>query len=158
MHTLPLIFFSALCINNTHLPLLHPSGYGYHSPATTAGRVVCMIYAVIGIPLTGILLAWTSDFFGEQLFKLFKAKVSIGCARIWKETCMETCYFFLIFMFPGQTHYLGWFKCHFSVTSIFLQLIYTASVPVVCCQFIFIHFSVEIHGNVSLVIRMFFVV
>lgn len=50
-------------------------GYGYHSPATTAGRVVCMIYAVIGIPLTGILLAWTSDFFGEQLFKLFKAKL-----------------------------------------------------------------------------------
>ncbi|XP_042877865.1 potassium channel subfamily K member 1-like isoform X2 [Penaeus japonicus] len=50
-------------------------GYGYHCPVTTAGRIMCMIYAVIGIPLTGMLLALTSDFFGEQLFKLFKAKL-----------------------------------------------------------------------------------
>ncbi|XP_071516931.1 potassium channel subfamily K member 4-like isoform X2 [Panulirus ornatus] len=50
-------------------------GYGHISPTLAAGRIVCIIYSLVGIPLTGILLAWTSEFFGEQLFKLFKSKL-----------------------------------------------------------------------------------
>ncbi|XP_066943195.1 potassium channel subfamily K member 1-like isoform X1 [Macrobrachium rosenbergii] len=50
-------------------------GYGHISPSGNAGKVVCMIYALVGIPLTGILLAWTSEFFGEKLFQLFKSKL-----------------------------------------------------------------------------------
>ncbi|KAK3881807.1 hypothetical protein Pcinc_013779 [Petrolisthes cinctipes] len=50
-------------------------GYGFHYPTRPLGRIMCILYSLIGIPLTGILLAWTSEFFGELLFKLFKSKI-----------------------------------------------------------------------------------
>ncbi|CAL4117114.1 unnamed protein product, partial [Meganyctiphanes norvegica] len=50
-------------------------GYGHISPSQTWGRFMCMIYAILTIPLTGILLAWSSEFFGEKLFELFTSKV-----------------------------------------------------------------------------------
>lgn len=34
-----------------------PSGYGHISPSTRTGRVITIIYAIIGIPMFLILLA-----------------------------------------------------------------------------------------------------
>jgi len=39
------------------LPLLALLGYGYIYPVTTAGRVITMVYALIGIPLCMVVLA-----------------------------------------------------------------------------------------------------
>ncbi|XP_047496308.1 potassium channel subfamily K member 10-like [Penaeus chinensis] len=57
------------------MTVLSTIGYGFQIPVTVAGQAVCVIYALTGIPLTGMMLVWTSDFFSEQLFKLFKAKL-----------------------------------------------------------------------------------
>lgn len=51
-------------------------GYGHLSPQTSWGKIVCILYSLVGIPLTGILLAWTSNFFGDKLLQLFKSRLS----------------------------------------------------------------------------------
>lgn len=78
-------------------------GYGYTYPTLAAGRVMCMIYAVVGIPLTGILLALTSEFFGELLFELFKAKLDNEKQQSRKVIAFATCIYiaigFVVFIF-----------------------------------------------------------
>lgn len=69
-YTMPFVESLFMCMT-----ILSTIGYGSQYPVTAAGRVMCIIYAVTGIPLTGVMLIWTSDFFGEQFFKLFKAKL-----------------------------------------------------------------------------------
>lgn len=40
-------------------------GYGHLSPSTPAGRIFCIIYALFGIPMTGILLGAIGDRFSR---------------------------------------------------------------------------------------------
>lgn len=40
-------------------------GYGHLSPSTHIGRVFCLIYALFGIPMTGILLGAIGDRFSR---------------------------------------------------------------------------------------------
>lgn len=70
----PWSFIDALTFSMTVITTI---GYGNKSPSQTAGQVTCILYSLVGIPLTGMLLAWTSEFFGEQLFKLFKSKLDV---------------------------------------------------------------------------------
>lgn len=51
------IFFSVIVVTTI--------GYGHLSPITDQGRVFCMIFAIFGIPLTGILLAAIGDRFSR---------------------------------------------------------------------------------------------
>ncbi|KAF2356017.1 Potassium channel domain [Trinorchestia longiramus] len=51
-------------------------GYGHIAPTRAAGKVTCMFYATVGVPLTGILLARTSDVFGEKVYAIYKSKLS----------------------------------------------------------------------------------
>lgn len=44
-------------------------GYGHLAPSTVPGRIFCVFYAVIGIPMTGILLAAIGDHFSKHLMK-----------------------------------------------------------------------------------------
>ncbi|KFM63648.1 Potassium channel subfamily K member 10, partial [Stegodyphus mimosarum] len=44
-------------------------GYGHLSPSTTGGRLFCIFYATIGIPLTGILLAAIGGHYSQHLVK-----------------------------------------------------------------------------------------
>ncbi|XP_054722859.1 LOW QUALITY PROTEIN: potassium channel subfamily K member 4-like [Uloborus diversus] len=44
-------------------------GYGHLSPSTTPGRLFCILYATIGIPLTGILLAAIGGHYSQSLVK-----------------------------------------------------------------------------------------
>ncbi len=37
--------------------MLYSTGYGHIAPATTGGRIACMLYSIIGIPLCLIVLA-----------------------------------------------------------------------------------------------------
>ncbi|XP_045129845.1 open rectifier potassium channel protein 1-like isoform X2 [Portunus trituberculatus] len=51
-------------------------GYGHLTPSGSWSRIVCILYSLVGIPLTGMLLAWTSNFFGDKLLQLFKSRLS----------------------------------------------------------------------------------
>lgn len=42
-------------------------GYGNLSPVTVAGRVICVIYALLGIPLTLALLAIVGKILGDYI-------------------------------------------------------------------------------------------
>ncbi|XP_042203064.1 uncharacterized protein LOC121853167 isoform X2 [Homarus americanus] len=81
-------------------------GYGHISPSLAAGRIMCMVYSLVGIPLTGMLLAWTSEFFGEQLFKLFRSKLDVQKQHSRGIIAMATGFYiiigFVVFIFlPG---------------------------------------------------------
>lgn len=42
-------------------------GYGNISPNNTTGRMFMIFYALIGIPVSGILFAYLGDFFGKTV-------------------------------------------------------------------------------------------
>ena len=44
-------------------------GYGNISPTTTLGRLIMVIYSVIGIPVNGILFAGLGEYFGRTVSK-----------------------------------------------------------------------------------------
>ncbi|KAM7289679.1 potassium channel subfamily K member 4, partial [Ixodes scapularis] len=44
-------------------------GYGHLAPSTSVGRVFCVLYAVAGVPMTGILLAGIGDHFSRGLVR-----------------------------------------------------------------------------------------
>lgn len=69
----PWSFFDALFFSMTVTTTI---GYGHLYPTLPWGRIVCILYSLVGIPLTGILLAMTSNFFGDKLLQLFKSRLS----------------------------------------------------------------------------------
>ncbi|KAK7078823.1 hypothetical protein SK128_013851 [Halocaridina rubra] len=106
-------------------------GYGVLAPTLPAGRIMCMIYAIIGIPLTGMLLAWTSEFFGELLFKLFKSKLDKEKQNSKKVIAAVTLIYiaagFVIFIFipavifmtiENWTYLEGVYYCFITLTTI----------------------------------------
>ena len=71
------------------------SGYGDLTPLTTAGKIFLIIYGFIGVPFGGILLAFTSDKFSNQLLQVYNSqkKNHNGKLAIWTATG--------IFLVPG---------------------------------------------------------
>jgi len=55
-------------------------GYGHQSTTTPHGRVWCMLYAIIGVPLNAILIGALGSVFSNQ-FKLFKKKLWQGFGK-----------------------------------------------------------------------------
>jgi len=51
-------------------------GYGHQAPTTTLGRMICIFYALIGIPLNAMLIG--------SLGNLFKGKMYVFKARLWE--------------------------------------------------------------------------
>lgn len=53
-----------------------PAGFGNISPHTEGGRIFCIVYALLGIPLFGFLLAGVGDqlgtIFGKGIAKVEK--------------------------------------------------------------------------------------
>lgn len=47
----------------------HRTGFGNISPKTEGGQLFCIFYALVGIPLFGILLAGVGDHLGTGLRK-----------------------------------------------------------------------------------------
>ncbi len=62
------------------------SGYGHVAPKTSWGRLVTIIYALIGIPLTFLYLSNIGNFLAD-CFRLFYKKVSGHKSTIGKILC-----------------------------------------------------------------------
>lgn len=43
------------------------SGYGHLSPATDAGKAICIVYSTFGVPLNGILIGGLASFFSDKV-------------------------------------------------------------------------------------------
>ncbi|XP_045613259.2 potassium channel subfamily K member 10 isoform X2 [Procambarus clarkii] len=96
-------FMDALFFSMTVITTI---GYGNISPSQAPAQITCILYSLVGIPLTGILLAWSSEFFGEQLFKLFKSKLDVQKQHSRGVIAMATAIYifigFVVFIFiPG---------------------------------------------------------
>jgi hypothetical protein len=48
----------------------HVAGYGNLVPSSDLGRMLMIVYALIGIPINGILLATLAEFFSTAVSKL----------------------------------------------------------------------------------------
>ncbi|XP_037079935.1 potassium channel subfamily K member 16-like [Pollicipes pollicipes] len=49
-------------------------GYGHISPSSAGGQIFCIIYSLLGIPISGLLLAGLSDFFAGNLLNFYDSK------------------------------------------------------------------------------------
>lgn len=107
------------------------SGYGHAAPGTDAGKVFCMFYAVLGIPLTLVMF----QSLGERMntfvrFLLHKVKQCLGCRRT--EVSMEnmvlvgflSCIGTLCVGAAAFSHFEGWsffhayYYCFITLTTI----------------------------------------
>uniref|UniRef100_A0A3P9HWE7 Potassium channel, subfamily K, member 15 n=1 Tax=Oryzias latipes TaxID=8090 RepID=A0A3P9HWE7_ORYLA len=106
-------------------------GYGHAAPGTDAGKVFCMFYAVLGIPLTLVMF----QSLGERMntfvhFLLHKVKQCLGCRRT--EVSMEnmvlvgllSCVGTLCVGAAAFSHFEGWsffhayYYCFITLTTI----------------------------------------
>lgn len=55
-------------------------GYGHQAPTTPQGRMLCLVYAIIGIPLNAILIGSLGSVFSNK-FKQYKKKLWQGLGR-----------------------------------------------------------------------------
>jgi len=55
-------------------------GYGHQSTETQHGRLLCMVYAIIGVPLNAILIGALGSVFSNK-FKMFKKKLWAGLGK-----------------------------------------------------------------------------
>lgn len=49
-------------------------GYGHISPSSAGGQIFCIVYSLLGIPISGLLLAGLSDFFAGNLLNFYDSK------------------------------------------------------------------------------------
>ncbi|XP_068117386.1 potassium channel subfamily K member 4 isoform X4 [Hyperolius riggenbachi] len=70
-------------------------GFGNNAPKTEGGRIFCIFYALVGIPLFGILLAGVGDHLGSSLRKGI-GKVELIFLEIEQWTLLEAIYFVVI--------------------------------------------------------------
>lgn len=85
-------FFSATVVTTI--------GYGHISPSTFEGRLFCLFYAVVGIPLVGVFLAGL----GGQLstpIKKFKNASSNRCIKVIKTVVIALFGFALLVFLPA---------------------------------------------------------
>lgn len=52
--------------------LLTFKGYGHLAPESPTGRIFCILYALIGIPLNGIIFATLADFFASKVSNMYR--------------------------------------------------------------------------------------
>ncbi|KAF2353625.1 Potassium channel domain [Trinorchestia longiramus] len=70
-------------------------GYGHMAPVTQAGRILCIVYAIIGIPLMLILMADFGKLFTRGLkaiFRLiFRINRSAQCMKLRRSAFVQNC-------------------------------------------------------------------
>ncbi len=53
-----------MAINSVYVATI--SGFGHLSPATSTGKVICIVYSLLGVPVNGILIGSLGAFFGTK--------------------------------------------------------------------------------------------
>lgn len=113
------------------LPVSIPAGYGHAAPGTDAGKIFCMFYAVLGIPLTLVMF----QSLGERMntfvrFLLHRGKKCLGFRRT--SVSMEnmvlvgflSCLGMLCLGAAAFSHFEGWtffhayYYCFITLTTI----------------------------------------
>ncbi|XP_069175497.1 uncharacterized protein [Procambarus clarkii] len=78
-------------------------GYGHIAPMTRAGRRFCVLYSLVGVPLTCILLAKSSDMLSNRMLQLYttakKRHQRHQKALLYGITLMFLSVGFIVFMF-----------------------------------------------------------
>lgn len=89
-----------------------PSGYGHIAPKTILGRAACIVYALIGIPLNGILLKSISDLLSNKVKLITTLKnAAIQPLSKWNECLIS------VKWVPLWAAYISWFnRCTLSNT------------------------------------------
>ncbi|XP_037575285.1 LOW QUALITY PROTEIN: open rectifier potassium channel protein 1-like [Dermacentor silvarum] len=104
-------------------------GYGHLAPSTAWGRVFCVLYAVVGVPMTGILLAGIGDHFARGMVRGLKRARGHRAPRL--ALAANLCTFLLpwllvflllpaaVFMFTEDWSYLeGLYYCFITLATI----------------------------------------
>ncbi|KAH9375467.1 hypothetical protein HPB48_008506 [Haemaphysalis longicornis] len=104
-------------------------GYGHLAPSTAWGRVFCVLYAVVGVPMTGILLAGIGDHFARGMVRGLKRARGHRAPRL--AIAANLCTFLLpwllvflllpaaVFMFTEDWSYLeGLYYCFITLATI----------------------------------------
>ncbi|XP_015790587.1 potassium channel subfamily K member 16 isoform X2 [Tetranychus urticae] len=89
-------------------------GYGHLSPSTPAGRIFCIIYALFGIPMTGILLGAI----GDRFSRCFLNKMS----QIRKEPLQHLSQKLLVLR-HAMLFFLPWFIVFLIIPAFLFQII-----------------------------------
>ena len=63
-----------LMLSSAQFPPHRSPGYGHISPSSAAGQIFCIVYSLLGIPISGLLLAGLSDFFAGNLLNFYDSK------------------------------------------------------------------------------------
>lgn len=87
-------FFVAVTVAST-------IGYGHLAPSTPTGRVFCIFFALVGIPLNGILFATLGNYFGSKRVKR-PNKRKRGCFATFVVVTAEI----LLYSIPGLIVFL----------------------------------------------------
>jgi len=68
-------FYNALFFSFTAITTI---GYGHLSPATTLGKIICMIYSLLGVPINGIFIGSLGAYFRNKLKKFISKQSGEG--------------------------------------------------------------------------------
>uniref|UniRef100_A0A1I8MGE2 Potassium channel domain-containing protein n=1 Tax=Musca domestica TaxID=7370 RepID=A0A1I8MGE2_MUSDO len=105
-------------------------GYGNISPTTTLGRMIMIVYSVIGIPINGILFAGLGEYFGKTFSAIYrrykKYKMSRDVHYVPPQLGLITT--ILIALVPGITLFLllpSWVFSYFEDWPYSLALYYS---------------------------------
>ncbi|XP_069678872.1 open rectifier potassium channel protein 1 isoform X2 [Periplaneta americana] len=89
-------------------------GYGNLSPSSALGRLLMILYALVGIPMNGIVLATLAEFFSTALLKVhrrYKTKRSETRAGLVADIVLYLIPGFVVFIFLPTgvfMHFEGW--------------------------------------------------
>ncbi|KAJ4431693.1 hypothetical protein ANN_20295 [Periplaneta americana] len=90
------------------------AGYGNLSPSSALGRLLMILYALVGIPMNGIVLATLAEFFSTALLKVhrrYKTKRSETRAGLVADIVLYLIPGFVVFIFLPTgvfMHFEGW--------------------------------------------------
>ncbi|XP_014670013.1 PREDICTED: potassium channel subfamily K member 17-like isoform X2 [Priapulus caudatus] len=104
-------YYSSLFFSVTVITTI---GYGHLSPGTFAGQLFCILYALVGIPLTGVFLAGVGDKLARGFHflndKSFLSQYDGRCAKVVKGSVIAFFCIWIFFLLPAFMFkfYEGW--------------------------------------------------
>lgn len=66
-------------------------GYGFITPRTVTGRIICIFYSVFGIPITMLAIANLGLWFARQVRKVHKAAAKLRNKHVDDNQVAEVC-------------------------------------------------------------------